>query len=100
MGILIYLIGIAFNIAYFIIIAQAAISWLVAFDIIKTSSPQAQNLIQLLHRATEPVYSRIRKYIPTIGGIDLTPLVVFIALSVTQRILVGFLYQLSMPAVG
>lgn len=96
MGILIYLINLAFSFAFFIIIAQAALSWLIAFDIVKTNSPQAKNLIHLLYKLTEPVYSRVRKFIPMIGGIDLTPLVVFIALSILKQLIIGALVSTVM----
>ena len=91
MAVLIYLIDIAYNLAFFIIIAQVAISWLIAFDILNTRNEQARNLVALLHKATEPVYKPIRRFIPAIGGIDLTPLIVMIGLSVARNVLIGFL---------
>jgi YggT family protein len=91
MGFLITLINILFNVAFFVIIAQVAVSWLIAFDVINAKSPQAQNLVKLLNKLTEPVYSKIRRFIPPIGGIDLTPLVVMIALSILHRILVSLI---------
>ena len=94
MGLLIYLIDIVFNIAFFVIIGQVAISWLIAFDVINTANPQARRLVELLHRLTDPVYSRLRRFIPAIGGIDLTPLVVMIGLSMLHRIVLGLLFSI------
>ena len=91
MGLLISLINIAFNIAFIVIIAQVVVSWLLAFDVINARSAQAQNLVRLLHRLTDPVYSRLRRFIPPIGGIDLTPLVVMIGLSFLHRMVIGLL---------
>lgn len=68
----------------FVIIIQVAISWLIAFDVINVANPKAQQLIKMMHRITQPVYQPIQKIIPTIGGIDITPLVVILGLSLVQ----------------
>lgn len=94
MGLLVYLIDMAFNIAFFVIILQVAISWLIMFDVVNTSNQQAQRLVDLLHRLTEPVYKPLRRYIPPIGGIDLTPLIVMIGLSFLQSIIIGMLLSI------
>jgi YggT family protein len=94
MNFLLFLIGLFFNIAFFVIIAQVAISWLLAFDVINAKSQQAQNLVALLHKLTDPVYSRLRRFIPVIGGIDLTPLVVMIGLSFAHGIIIRFLVSI------
>ena len=89
MNLFIYLIDLAFNIAYFIIIAQIAIHWLTIFGVINTENPQAEQVIEALNKITEPVYEKIRKFLPPIGGIDLTPLAVLIGLSVVRSILIS-----------
>lgn len=87
MGLLTYLIDLAVDVYIGIIIIQVAVSWLIAFDVINAANEQAQNLISLLRRATEPVYRPLRKYVPPIGGIDLTPLIVIIGLSLARSML-------------
>lgn len=76
----------------FVIIAQVAVSWLVAFKVLDIDNPQARNLVALLKKATDPVIKPVQKYIPPIGGIDLTPIVVIILLqllnSLVWRVLV------------
>jgi YggT family protein len=91
MGLLIGLIDLFFTICFWVIIIQVAVSWLVAFDVINSSNPSAQRLMGVLHRLTEPVYKPIRKYVPPIGGIDLTPLIVMIGLSILERLIIGIL---------
>lgn len=75
-----YLINTAIAIYVTIIIIEIIIHWLVAFEVVKARSPQAQNLIGLLNKLTSPVMDRVRKYVPPIGGIDITPIVVIIGL--------------------
>lgn len=94
MGILALLISWAVDIYIAIIVIQVAISWLIVFDVINAKSPQAQNLIKLLQKATDPVYKPLRKYIPPIGGIDITPIIVILGLSLLKSILIGALFGL------
>lgn len=94
MDLLAYLISVSIQIYIYIIIAEVAISWLLVFDIINANNPQAQNLLKLLKKATDPVYKPLRKYIPPIGGIDITPLIVIIGLTVIGQIVTGALYSI------
>lgn len=91
MGILVYLFNLAVDIYIAIIVLQVLVSWLIAFDIIKSGNEQARNLMDLLRRATDPVFKPLRKYIPPIGGIDITPLVVIVLVSVGRQIINGIL---------
>ncbi len=76
------LIILGLQIYLFIVIIQVALSWLVAFDIVNEKNEAAQNLTALTRRATDPIFIPLRKYIPPVGGIDLTPLVVFIGVQI------------------
>ena len=88
-----YLIGklllLVLEVYFWIIIASVVISWLIAFDVVNIKNQQARNLMDLLYRATEPVYRPIRKYIPPIAGIDITPIIVIIGLSILQNIVMS-----------
>lgn len=84
---IVWLLSTLISLYLLIIIVQVAISWLAAFEVINTENQAAKNLINLLKKATDPVYTPIRKYIPPIGGIDLTPLVVIIGLQIIDQIL-------------
>ena len=89
MGPIYGLISLAITIYIWIILIQVLISWLVVFDVINVKNKQAQNLMELLKKATDPVFTPLRKYIPPIGGIDVTPIVVILGLSLLQRALYG-----------
>ncbi len=82
------LLNLAINVYVTIIIVQVAVSWLVSFNIINPANSAAQRLIILLRKATDPVYEPLRRFIPPIGGIDLTPLVVIITLSFISEFVV------------
>ncbi len=73
-----------------VIIAQVALGWLIAFDIINEENEAAINLTALLKKLTDPVYTPIRKYVPPIGGMDFTPLIVIIGLQLLMSIFLPY----------
>lgn len=75
----------------YVIILQVVMSWLIAFDVVNANNQAARNLMTLLRKLTDPVYKPIQKYVPPIGGIDLTPLIVIIGL----QILVSLVFRAS-----
>lgn len=77
------------DIYFWIIIASVVVSWLIAFDVINAKNAQAQKLLRLLEKVTEPVYRPLRKFIPPIGGIDITPIIVIIGISIVRAIVVN-----------
>ena len=89
-----YLLSLAVDIYILVIILQVIISWLVIFGVINLNHPQAQNLMGLIKKLTDPVYKPVQKYIPPIGGIDITPLIVIMGLSILRSVIVGALYTL------
>ena len=73
----------------YIIIAQAIISWLVAFNVINTHSDFMRSFLTALDRITEPLYRPIRRILPDFGGIDFSPIVVLLLISVSRILLAG-----------
>lgn len=82
------------DVYFYIIIASVIISWLIAFEVINVKNPQAQNLINLLNKLTEPVYKPLRKFIPPIGGIDITPIIVIFGIFLLQNLIGRMMYRL------
>lgn len=67
---------------FWVIIAYVAVSWLLAFDILNTRNPRARQIVVLLNKMVEPALRPIRRVIPSIAGIDLSPIILIIALQV------------------
>ena len=61
-----------------IVIAAVIVSWLTAFNVINQYNNFVRSLLRILYALTEPVFRPIRKVIPAIGGLDLSPLVVIL----------------------
>src|SRR5215469_10748512 len=66
---------------FYVIIAAVIASWLVGFGIINAYNPIARSILRALHALTEPVFGPVRRIIPAIGGLDLSPLIVLLLLS-------------------
>ena len=77
------------QLAVWVIIAQAIISWLVAFNVINTTSPFVRSLLVGLDRVTAPLYRPIRRIMPDFGGIDFSPIVLILAIQVLRTLLGG-----------
>ncbi len=77
------------NIMWFIVIAHIIMSWLINFQVLNMRQPLVAQLWYGINRLLEPIYSRIRNFLPNIGGIDLAPLVFLVALYALQRVLIN-----------
>ena len=75
-----------------IVILEVGLNWLVALEIVNASNEAAQKLTALLGRFTEPAYKYLRKYIPPVGGIDMSPLVLIIGVQVIGGLIVSLLF--------
>ena len=72
-----------------IIIIQAILSWLVAFNVINTYNDFVRSLLNALDRITEPLYRPVRRILPDFGGLDFSPLVVLLLIYVVRILLNG-----------
>ena len=61
-----------------VVIAAVIVSWLTAFNVINQYNPFVRTVLRILIALTEPVFRPIRKVLPALGGLDLSPIVVFV----------------------
>ncbi len=80
------------SIYFWIIIVYVVISWLIAFDILNVRNIRAQRIVEALSRAVEPVLAPIRRVIPSIAGIDISPIVLIIGIQILQRAVIHIFY--------
>src|SRR5436189_4984856 len=83
------IIDMILQILVWIIIVQVILSWLVAFNVINTSSNFVRTLLDGLDRLTAPLYRPIRKILPDFGGIDFSPIVLILAIQILRRLAGG-----------
>ena len=86
-GPLFWLLTTVIEIYIWILIAGAILSWLIAFDVINTRNRFVYMVGDFLHRVTEPLLRPIRRVLPNLGGIDLSPLVLILLLLFLEQVL-------------
>jgi YggT family protein len=79
------------------IILNAVLSWLVAFDVVNLRHPMVRQFAQLLDAVSRPALRPFQRFIPPLGGIDITPIIAIIIIEALQRYLVPWLFA---PIVG
>ncbi len=77
---LIQTIVLALDIYWWIIIASAVFSWLYAFNVVNSSNQFVGTIGNFLFKATEPALRPIRRYMPDLGGLDISPIILLLAL--------------------
>ena len=88
MNLVIDILRILLDIVWWIIVVQAILSWLIAFNILNTHNDFVRQIWVALDRMTQPIYRPIRRILPGFGGLDLSPLVVLVGLAILNRILI------------
>ena len=81
------------SILSWIIIGQVILSWLLAFNVLNTSSGGVRALAIAIDRVTAPLYRPVRRLLPDFGGIDFSPLVILILIQVIRKLLAGVVAQ-------
>lgn len=97
-SILLDVAAILLNVLWWIIIIQVILSWLVAFNVINTSSDGVRRFIGALDRLMEPLYRPIRRILPDFGGLDLSPIVLIIIIMILQGPVIGNLRNALPPS--
>lgn len=82
-----WLINTALDIYFFFLIANVIMSWLTAFGIINTYQPLVRSIGSFLYAVTEPALRPIRNFLPHMGGIDISPLVLILLIQFLQVLL-------------
>jgi YggT family protein len=87
-------IDLALGLYTWLVIASAMISWLVAFNVINASNDLVRTIWDFLYRVTEPALRPIRKVMPNLGGLDLSPIVLLLIIFFLQSVIARYLRPL------
>ncbi len=90
----IWLVLTILDIYFWIILITVIVSWLIAFNVINGANPYVRQAAYALRRLTEPLLAPIRRFLPDLGGIDISPIILLIALQFIRYLVVYFGYQL------
>ena len=85
---LLQIVEVLLTVLWWIIVIQAILSWLIAFNVINTYNSTVRAVWDALNRITEPLYRPIRRVLPDFGALDLSPLVVLLVLYILMNIVI------------
>jgi YggT family protein len=91
----IWLINTVFNLVFWIMLAMIILSWLMHFGIVDGRNPYVRQVNHVLRSLTEPLLSPIRRILPDLGGIDLSPVVLLVGLEFVRQLVVGQLIRMA-----
>ncbi|MFG1301521.1 YggT family protein [Xanthobacter sp. V3C-3] len=75
-----------------VLIAAAVLSWLVAFNVVNPYNSFVRSVGEFLYRITEPVLAPIRNVLPSMGGLDLSPMVLILLIFFLQQVIAYYIY--------
>ena len=78
---------IAIDLYIWLVIIGAILTWLVAFNVINTSNQLVYLILDFLYRITEPALRRIKRFLPNLGSIDISPVILILGLIFIQMVL-------------
>jgi len=84
----------AITIYTWMVIASAVLSWLVAFNVVNTSNRVVYAIGDTLYRLTEPALRPIRRILPNLGAVDISPIVLLLILWFAQSVLSGLVFRI------
>jgi YggT family protein len=76
-----------------IVIASAIMSWLVAFGVVNTRNQFIHYVVEFLYRVTEPALRPIRRILPNLGGVDISPVILLLALFFLRSLLAEYVFS-------
>ncbi len=62
----------------YIVIANVLISWLIAFNVLNTQNRFVYSILELTYRLTDPILNRIRRFLPNLGTLDISPIILLL----------------------
>ena len=75
-----------------LLIAAAILSWLIAFNVVNTRNQFVGTVADFLYRITEPVLRPIRNFLPNLGGIDVSPVILILIIFFIQSVIARSIY--------
>ena len=94
MSLIFQIIEVLLDVLWGIIVVQAIMSWLLAFNVINLYNETVRAIWQALEKITDPIYRPIRRIMPDFGALDLSPLVVLLIIYILSTRVIPYFYQL------
>ena len=91
---LLQIVYLILDVLWFIVLVHVVLSWLINFQVLNLRQPIVAQIWDGLTRLLEPIYSRIRAFLPEMGGIDLSPLVLLLAIYALRIVIANNMHLL------
>ena len=89
-------IAMVIDLYIWVVIASAILSWLIAFNVVNTQNRFVYLVADMLHKLTEPAITPIRRFMPDLGGIDISPIVLILGLIFLKNVVIfDWLWRLT-----
>ncbi len=92
---LLNVILLALQLYTYLIIASAILSWLVAFNVVNTRNDFVRSVWNFLDAVTEPVLRPIRRILPNLGGVDISPIILILLIIFIQNLIIDYLMPIA-----
>jgi YggT family protein len=97
---LLFLFNSLVDLIVLVVIINAILSWLIAFDVLNVRNPTIYRIVRTLDGLTDPLLRPIRRFLPNLGGIDISPIILILLLQALRMVVNGYLGPLAVPATG
>ncbi len=95
MNSLLSLVSTVIQLYIYVLIASAVLSWLIAFNVVNTRNQFVAMIADALWRLTEPALRPIRRVLPSLGGLDLSPIVLILLLIFLRNLMFELFYRVA-----
>ena len=85
----------ALQLYLYLIVASAVLSWLVAFNVVNTRNDFVRSIWNFLNAVTEPALRPIRRILPNLGGVDISPIILILLIIFIQKLIVDYLLPVA-----
>jgi len=76
----------------YLLIASAILSWLIAFNVVNTRNQFVAAVAEFLYRITEPLLAPIRNFMPNLGGLDISPIILILIIVFIEKVIIYYIY--------
>ena len=83
---------IVLNLYTWVVIASAVLSWLIAFNVINMRNDVVRSIANGIYQITEPAFRAIRRYLPNLGAMDISPIILLLLILLVEKIITMYIY--------
>lgn len=92
------ILSVILNLYWWVLLIMIVMSWLISFNVVNTRNQFVATVWQVINQLTEPVLRPIRRFMPNVSGLDLSPLIAFLILFALQSFLLNYAYRFVQQA--